>query len=214
MADKLFSASSISRNASSKLCPTSASVYVPLVVLERPLWKRAKFCDAATDSDGALLNVSCSVAKPARKAAMQRAVTVAGVTSVENQIRIIGEDGTCQGRLDDYQTKEKISFKSGKADLAETSFNTISMLAMIVRTCPTLVEVAGHTDSKGDAEVNLKLSQRRADKVAKVLVSHGVAPHKIVAKGYGELQPIADNATQDGRKANRRIELRVLGDAA
>ena len=88
------------------------------------------------------------------------------------------------------------------------------MLAMIIRTCTGVVEVAGHTDAKGDSEINLKLSQRRADVIAKYLVNHGVAAEKIVARGYGETQPIADNETADGRKANRRIEFRVLGEAA
>ena len=123
---------------------------------------------------------------PAKNAAMQRALAVAGVASVDNQIQIIGQAGSCQADLDSYSLKETIRFKTGKADVTEDSYNTISMLAMIIRTCPSRVEVAGHTDNKGGAEVNLKLSQRRADRVAKLLVNHGVLPDKIQATGYGE----------------------------
>ena len=151
---------------------------------------------------------------PARLAAIERAQAVPGVTSIDNQIRIIGADDDCQENLDAYAEKESLRFRSGKADLVDASVTAVGMLAMIIRTCNGVVEVAGHTDAKGDSKVNLKLSQRRADVVAKYLVNHGVAAEKIVARGYGETQPIADNETADGRKANRRIEFRVLGEAA
>ena len=152
--------------------------------------------------------------EPARSSAFERARAVEGVSGIDNQIKIIGADGTCQSRLNEYQAADEIRFKSGKADLVDASINTISMLAMIVRSCATPVEIAGHTDSKGDAAVNQKLSQRRADKVARYLANHGVSGDQIVARGYGELQPIADNNTSEGRQSNRRIEFRVLGDAS
>ena len=104
-----------------------------------------------------------------------------------------------------------ITFKSGRAEVADSSYHTLSMLAMIVRSCETQIEIAGHTDDKGDAEVNLRLSQRRSEVVAKHLVRHGVQAHQIKSVGYGETQPIADNRTDAGRKTNRRIEFRVLG---
>lgn len=150
----------------------------------------------------------------ARDAAYQRAVAVRGVSSVDNQIQVIGDSGTCQGQIADYLKRQPIKFRSGKAELADVSSNTIAMLAMLVRRCATRVEVAGHTDAKGDAEVNLVLSQRRANTVAKLLVNHGVLAEKIEARGYGESQPIGDNATDEGRKKNRRIEIRVLGAPA
>ena len=151
---------------------------------------------------------------PARRQAEQRAWHVSGVTSVTNDINVIGEAGSCQQELNDYLSREQISFKSGKADVAESSYHTLGMLAMIVRTCDTPVEIAGHTDDRGDAEINLRLSQRRADNVARHMVRHGVAPERIRAVGYGETQPIAQNGTEAGRKTNRRIEFRVLGGTA
>lgn len=149
--------------------------------------------------------------RKAKLAAAADAAAVKGVSSVENLIQVIGADGDCQRELDEYLARERVTFRSGKVEVADASLHTLGMLAMIVRTCNTTVEIAGHTDAKGDAEVNLRLSQRRADVVAKHLVRHGVLAHQIVAVGYGETQPVADNSDDAGRKANRRIEFRVLG---
>lgn len=148
---------------------------------------------------------------PAKNAALARANSIAGVSSVENQIEVIGQAGTCQTQLNDYLAAETINFKTGKAEVAEESFQALSMLSMIVRKCAANIEIAGHTDARGDADVNLYLSQRRAEVVAKHLVRHGVNAQNIAAKGYGESQPIADNGTDAGRQLNRRIEFRVVG---
>ena len=72
------------------------------------------------------------------------------------------------------------------------------------------VEVGGHTDSSGADAVNLALSQRRAESVRQYLVGKGIAADRLVAKGYGEAQPVADNKTAQGRSANRRVELKIL----
>ena len=150
----------------------------------------------------------------AKKRAGEIAATVEGVTGVDNQIAIIGEAGTCQKELNDYLAQEQVSFKKGKAELTESSYPLLGMLASIARNCNTRLEVASHTDAEGDASINLKLSQRRADAVRKYLVQSGVHAEQVEARGYGETQPIADNSTDEGRSANRRIEFRVIGDAA
>ncbi|MEM9622448.1 MAG: OmpA family protein [Pseudomonadota bacterium] len=150
---------------------------------------------------------------PAKNAALQRVQGVFGVTRIDNQIQVIGETGTCQTQLDDYLSRETITFKSGKAEVSEGSYQVMAMLAMILRSCNTIIEIAGHTDDKGDAEINQILSQKRADVVAKHMVRHGVSSTQVRARGYGESQPVADNSTDAGRKANRRIEFRVLGGA-
>jgi len=69
------------------------------------------------------------------------------------------------------------------------------------------IEVAGHTDSRGSDKYNMKLSQRRAEAVRNYLISKGIAADRLTAKGYGESQPVADNATDEGRFKNRRVEL-------
>ena len=65
---------------------------------------------------------------------------------------------------------------------------------------------AGHTDDIGPADGNQRLSQRRADAVRNWLVDNGIDADRLTAVGYGEDQPIADNSTEEGRTANRRIE--------
>jgi OmpA-OmpF porin, OOP family len=74
-----------------------------------------------------------------------------------------------------------------------------------------VIEVRGYTDSQGAAETNRDLSQRRAIAVREVLVQMGVPSTRITAVGYGEEQPIADNATAEGRAKNRRVELHRVG---
>lgn len=73
-----------------------------------------------------------------------------------------------------------------------------------------IVEVGGHTDNVGSDEANLKLSHDRAKSVRDYMVKAGIASERLQAKGYGETQPVADNETEDGRKANRRTEFVIL----
>jgi OOP family OmpA-OmpF porin len=68
-------------------------------------------------------------------------------------------------------------------------------------------ELLGHTDSIGTEEYNMGLSQRRADAVRNAMIKLGVAPERLIARGYGETKPIASNATKEGRAENRRVEL-------
>lgn len=72
------------------------------------------------------------------------------------------------------------------------------------------VMIEGHTCSIGSEKYNLKLSERRAEAVKRYLVNKGIAPDRLMTKGYGESQPIADNKTKQGRKMNRRAELKVM----
>ncbi len=156
--------------------------------------------------DGAVPDV------PARNALEEQVRAVFGVVSVENRLQVIGENGTCQRQMNDYLAKEQVRFKAGKSDLTDSSFQVLGMLAMIVRQCDIDIEVAGHTDSHGDAAINERLSQRRAEVVAKELVRYGVDSQQITARGYGERQPVATNQDETGRRLNRRIEIRVVGE--
>ncbi len=73
-----------------------------------------------------------------------------------------------------------------------------------------VVEVAGYSDDRGNAEHNRGLSERRAATVRDYLIGRNVAPERMTVMGYGESDPIADNATADGRAENRRVVLRII----
>ena len=68
-------------------------------------------------------------------------------------------------------------------------------------------QIAGHTDSRGNATINNELSQQRAEAVKNYLVQKGVAANRLMAKGYGGTKPIMDNSTSNGRQTNRRTEI-------
>lgn len=158
-----------------------------------------------------------SGAAPDHRAKVQAgalASSVYGVTAVSNEIAIIGESGTCQSEFDQYLKEERVTFKTGRADISEGSLPLLGMLASVIRNCNVRVEIAAHTDAEGDSAINMKLSQRRAEAVRKYLVGSGVPVNFVTANGYGETQPVADNNSADGRAANRRVEFRVIGSAS
>ena len=83
-------------------------------------------------------------------------------------------------------------------------------IADVLRDCDELsLEIAGHTDSQGREAMNLQLSQSRATAVLMELQRRKVLTTNYIAKGYGELNPIADNNTEEGRETNRRIEFKL-----
>jgi OOP family OmpA-OmpF porin len=74
-----------------------------------------------------------------------------------------------------------------------------------------VVIAIGHTDSIGADEYNQRLSVRRAESVKAYMVSKGIEPNRVYTEGKGEKQPVASNATRDGRQKNRRVEIEVIG---
>lgn len=102
-----------------------------------------------------------------------------------------------------------LNFATGTARIAPASRAALDKLADALAGNPSVtVEISGHTDNRGNAKANLRLSQQRADAVKKYLVGKGVADKQVVAKGYGGTQPTADNKTAAGRAANRRVEMK------
>jgi len=116
----------------------------------------------------------------------------------------------CKSITDSILEDRQIEFKSGLAKLDASSRVVINRLAGVVSSCleqtPLLVELGGHTDSDGEELANLNLSIERVNVVSDALVIRGVDPERIEAIGYGEIRPIADNATPEGRRKNRRTE--------
>jgi outer membrane protein OmpA-like peptidoglycan-associated protein len=104
-----------------------------------------------------------------------------------------------------------VLFASGKAELAVGAKQTIDNLAAFLDKYPDRkVVIEGHTDSTGSTELNLDLSERRAQSVKIALLERGISFDRIDAVGFGEDKPIADNATPEGRQQNRRVEIIIL----
>jgi outer membrane protein OmpA-like peptidoglycan-associated protein len=87
---------------------------------------------------------------------------------------------------------------------------TLNEVASVLAQYPkTYIDVLGHTDSDGSDTYNQGLSERRASAVAAYLSSHGVQSARVATRGYGETQPIASNATEEGKASNRRVEIKI-----
>ncbi len=103
-----------------------------------------------------------------------------------------------------------VNFERNSDRLQPGADTVLREAAETLKLNPTIkVEVAGHTDSIGEVDYNEGLSARRAATVRDYLISQGVSPARITSRGYGELQPIADNSTDEGKAANRRVVLRI-----
>lgn len=119
----------------------------------------------------------------------------------------------CVTDLNAVLARKKIAFAPGSAEIEAEARETMDALADILKRCPDIpMEIAGHTDSQGSEGGNLALSQARADAVLVSLQGRRVLVGALVSTGYGETRPIADNKTEEGREANRRIEFTLLGD--
>ena len=103
---------------------------------------------------------------------------------------------------------EGIYFDTGKAELKPESANAIGEMAKLLKADASLkVYVVGHTDTVGNLDANLRLSQARAEAVVSSLVANGVAATRLRAFGNGPFAPVGSNASEEGRARNRRVEL-------
>ncbi len=104
-----------------------------------------------------------------------------------------------------------INFKQGTSDIEKSSYPTLDSVVEILNKYPSVrLEVSGHTSSEGTEKRNQELSEERAGAVRKYFIDKGIGEERIVGRGAGASEPIADNETKEGREANRRIEFRVL----
>lgn len=104
-----------------------------------------------------------------------------------------------------------IFFESGRAELKPISYVELNKAVQLLKDNGTMViEVGGHTDNVGSDDLNLKLSQARADAVVDYMVLAGIESARLQSRGYGESAPIADNNTEEGRTANRRTEFVIV----
>lgn len=104
-----------------------------------------------------------------------------------------------------------ITFETASSNLNGDFFRVLDGVSEVTKEFEkTLIEVAGHTDSRGSNDYNQRLSEQRADAVARYLESQGVMPLRIITVGLGEDMPVANNSTSEGQLLNRRVELTLV----
>ncbi|WP_294618969.1 OmpA family protein [uncultured Roseovarius sp.] len=117
----------------------------------------------------------------------------------------------CEARIAEVQADDKINFEPGSANIDANGAAIMDRIADILNECGEIrMEIQGHTDSQGREVMNERLSQARARAVLNELRLRRVLTSSFTAKGYGESDPIADNGTEEGREANRRIEFKLI----
>ncbi|MCI0448297.1 MAG: OmpA family protein [Chlorobi bacterium] len=146
----------------------------------------------------------------------------AGYYSVSNNVDLSGENSFKEMTVDIVMHSIKslaelsiklnnIYFDFDKYDLKPESFVELDRVFKFLTDNPDVnIEISAHTDSRGSDEYNLELSQKRAESVVSYLMSNGINPGRLIAKGYGESSPVASNETEEGMSANRRVEMKVL----
>ena len=133
---------------------------------------------------------------------------LARAAQLESELALLKAVKTDRGMV---LTLGDVLFASGKAELAPGAKQTIDNLAAFLDKYPDRkVQIEGHTDSTGSTELNLDLSERRAQSVKIALLERGISFDRINAVGFGEDKPIAGNDTPDGRQQNRRVEIIIL----
>lgn len=101
-----------------------------------------------------------------------------------------------------------VTFGFDSSELTMSARNALNDVASILtQYTDTRVNIAGHTDSTGNADYNQRLSERRAESVGNYLAQSGVSRNRLYMTGYGQTQPVASNATEEGRAQNRRVEI-------
>ena len=104
-----------------------------------------------------------------------------------------------------------VTFATDSADLSPAFFEVLNSVGKVLKEFDqTVVEVAGHTDSTGSESYNQSLSERRATSVSQYFSAKGITEQRLMSVGMGELRPVADNGSADGRQANRRVEITMV----
>jgi len=144
-----------------------------------------------------------------------------GLDGITAPVRLTLTEGGARRETTGVEIEQRVAFDFNEATLRPGSRPVLEAVALIIRSDPTIieVEVQGHTDNLGTADVNQRLSELRAEVVVDELVALGVAPEKLTSRGYGRRRPVADNARREGRALNRRVQFVIVeqspaGDAS
>ena len=155
-------------------------------------WREIAGMNTKVNANVAVVNANVAVATPSPKTASE-------------------EQKMVQVKLDEQLSGKIIEFATASDQLTDKGKAVLDGLVPILKGTTDSLEIGGHTDNAGKPAANLSLSQRRAETVKKYLVGKGLDANRFTTKGYGQEKPIADNATEEGKQRNRRIEFQVTG---
>jgi outer membrane protein OmpA-like peptidoglycan-associated protein len=123
--------------------------------------------------------------------------TGVGVTRVGDEIQLV--------------MPGNVTFETDRREIRAEFYEVLSSVAVVLKEYEkTLVEISGYTDSTGEADYNQRLSEARSESVQRYLAAQGVADVRLVARGFGERNPVGSNETAEGRQQNRRVEIRLV----
>lgn len=204
----------------------AADIEVNTAVREAPWLERLKVLipDMKADGlkfafNGEALKLDTSALDPEKRAQISRAfqsglgnVQIEGLFDQGTQALSALAPGANAADLTSALNKTTVNFDTGLATLTRSSEGILDLAATAIKNSnqEVKVEIGGHTDSQGNATTNQQLSEQRADAVRSALVKRGVPEARLVARGFGSNQPMADNSTEEGRKANRRIQYTAM----
>lgn len=129
---------------------------------------------------------------------------------IENKLIAFIEDKGQSVSPTTWFSFDRLEFDTNAATLKPSSQDQLNDIAAIMTAYPQVtIKVGGYTDNTGNPDQNLQLSRDRANTAMNQIVALGIDPSRLTAEGYGEQNPVADNATEEGRQRNRRIDINV-----
>lgn len=169
-----------------------------------------RISDGALEVNGQSVRVSGQVVNEAQRQQVASELSLAS-NSTYTVTNALQTGGSGQGLLDATLGDRIIEFESGSARLTQLGQDILAeMAASMIEIGDARVQVVGHTDDVGNRQANLALSHARAEAVRDHLVTLGVPRANLAVLGKGPDEPVADNATDDGRARNRRIQFQIL----